>query len=392
MKRLTFSLLVISLATNIGIEALSQGTTIVAGEGGNLEVITKKLAAGVFVRNMPQYDPEKLETKDTSQKQPLYLSNTYYFFRFDSIFAADATKQLYLAKLFVSERVFESTYQRRYKSPTDYKSETRGLYIMAKIYQENKDKIRIKVYPTYTTNIVSKKMYRDAAKTKDYTTHLNRLVEEVKDTNLDSLFFKEIKCFDLEMRKDTIEGLRLAFTKYSHSDDEITNTSYFLKFSTYQRLLRVSNLTIVQQFQEERNDPADQVVAQHSVLKAENNTQPLVIVGAQNGIKSDTLVSLQSLKPVNAVWVYAGMRKEAIWKTQYVQLDDEKQTSNSKIATALYRLQLREEAPRKEANTWQKGKIIYVCEKGQKMEILDRLYISYIKDSTELLWLKVKLL
>jgi len=385
----------ICIVIALKISVKSQNVAMLSNDSSRLQKVIEGLRSGVFVRTMDQFDPDykgKDSTKIIKKAQnPTQLTNTYYFFRFDSLWPSQIHHQVYLAKLFVSERVFEKVFFKKYLTEADYKSAVAGMYIMARVYLEGRnDELlsspRINIFPTYTTNITTKKMYHGVSSTKDYPTHLRRLIREVEDDDQDSTFFKEIKCFDIELRDDKLEGLRLAYTKYSRSDDRITNSSYFLKFDLYKT--STINPIVTQQLKQDNRKLADQSVTMNSALNATQNAKPMVVIDSINTNKPDTLVALQTVIPEEA-WVYAGMiTRDSAWVTQYVKNYD----GNGQVVEALYRLQLRAGAPIKENTAWRKEKVIYICEKGQKMEVLKREYIPNHKNGDYLLWLKVKLL
>jgi hypothetical protein len=337
----------------------------------------QNLKSGFFVRQgLRQYNPGINPEKSllgTVSKNPTLESDTYYFIRFDSIFTLKERNDVYITKLFVSNRYFGDTYSKKFDNEAAIKNESHGLYLIGKIYKDrDTDKYRLNIYTDYTTNLVTKKMYPNASLSKDYTTHLQKLIGMAMEDNPDSTFYIEYKCFSIEPEK-----LTLLYTKYARSDDKITTSSYHFDFSKYSdtksKAIEVVQKPLVENIGSIDDSKSDLI---HQLGSAKIMTRP--------GTISDTLVALQSSFPKES-WVYAGMiNKHKKWETQYLKI--EKDSIN---AVSLFDLNLRDLPPEKSKNGWQKGKIIYVCPKDKKLIILKKELIPYYKDGNMLIWLKV---
>lgn len=186
----------------------------------------------------PQTQPNHRSSLQERNKQNLRDTLTFDFLRIYGLHPEIIEeKQVYIGKAFLSNRHLFGYANKKYAFTDSLRQDQEGTFMMCKLYVSNK-KAYLNLYPLYVLNICNKTIHK-GLKCKNLTDHYHQLAALVCQADMEykdysdrnnTIFGKYIKCFQIEIVNGNVNGLELAYTKNSYSDDRIESVKYRFDF------------------------------------------------------------------------------------------------------------------------------------------------------------------
>lgn len=231
----------------------------VVGQSSRLEAVKNGLVNGILARNINLQYIASISSKNDLKKyrnhEPLVAKDTLTanFLRF-SDFVYDTKNEVYIGKVFLSNRYLYNDFKKKYKTNQSFKNDKNGYFMMCKLYRVD-NVFKVNIYPDLLTNIYDKSKLGnaqeretlgiDVATITDKDKHFEALQKivaipdmtvsdfiakpstmnnSINQSLLTINFKKLIKFFRvLEDKDKQLIGLELEYNKYSYSDDLIEN-------------------------------------------------------------------------------------------------------------------------------------------------------------------------
>jgi hypothetical protein len=236
----------------------------------NMKAIKDDLENGIFIRTMNLQFINSIDTamlrknyKKKIQLKPRDVE-TYNFLRF-SAFEYDTTHDVYVGKVFLSNRYLFWEFRKKYPNHDSMLVDKNGYFMTCKLYQLKKE-IKLNIYPELLTNIYKKNFCTvkekkalgiDTLKITNKNEYFEALkrVALIKDANATDFiaqpqsadkmlesralnnemelrinFKKQIKIFEVvKNQQNKVVALDLQYNKYAFSDD-LVETKYRYDF------------------------------------------------------------------------------------------------------------------------------------------------------------------